>query len=170
MPTKRAARPWNMTGRPRCSTSSKAPRSMRWRNRSMTGFSPSRRNPADKLMPHPLDETHDAARRSFVGTANDPATDFPIQNLPLGVFSGKVDPNPRIGVAIGDQVFDLKRASGADAGFTQPVTDALQEASLNRLFSLGHAALRDLRRKAADMLDQESSGDQVRRHASELLT
>jgi fumarylacetoacetase len=121
-------------------------------------------------MTHALDETHDAARRSFVGTANDPATDFPIQNLPLGVFSSKVDPNPRIGVAIGDQVFDLKRASGADAGFTQPVTDALQEASLNRLFSLGHAALRDLRRKAADMLDQESSGDQVRRHASELLT
>jgi fumarylacetoacetase len=121
-------------------------------------------------MTHTLDETHNAARRSFVETANDADTDFPIQNLPLGVFSTKADPKPRIGMAIGDQVFDLKRASGADASFTLPVVEALQESSLNRLFSLGHAALRDLRRKAADMLDQGSSGNQVRRHASELLT
>ncbi|MEI9923220.1 MAG: fumarylacetoacetate hydrolase family protein [Bradyrhizobium sp.] len=41
---------------------------------------------------------------------------------------------------------------------------------LNRLFSLGPAALRDVRRKAADMLDQGSSGNQARRRASELLT
>ncbi|MEI9923219.1 MAG: hypothetical protein WDN50_06500 [Bradyrhizobium sp.] len=45
-------------------------------------------------MAHTLDETHDAARRSFVETANDPDTDFPIQNLPLGVFSTKADPAP----------------------------------------------------------------------------
>ncbi|SDI17493.1 MULTISPECIES: fumarylacetoacetase [Bradyrhizobium] len=120
-------------------------------------------------MTHMLNETHNAARRSFVETANDPDTDFPIQNLPLGVFSTKADPNPRIGMAIGDLVFDLKRASGADASFTRPVTEALREASLNRLFSLGQVALRDLRRTAADMLDQGSSGNQVRRHASGLL-
>ena len=34
-----------------------------------------------------LDETHDPALRSFVASANDPDTDFPIQNLPLGAFS-----------------------------------------------------------------------------------
>jgi fumarylacetoacetase len=120
-------------------------------------------------MTHSLDETHDAARRSFVETANGPDTDFPIQNLPLGVFSTKADPNPRIGMAIGDRVFDLKKASGANASFARPVTEALQDASLNHLFSLGHAALRDLRRKAAGLLDQGSSGNQIRRQASELL-
>ncbi len=33
-----------------------------------------------------LDETHDPAGRSFVESANDAGTDFPIQNLPLGIF------------------------------------------------------------------------------------
>ncbi|WP_426440274.1 fumarylacetoacetase [Bradyrhizobium genosp. P] len=117
-----------------------------------------------------LDETHDPARRSFVEAANRTDTDFPIQNLPLGVFSSKADPKLRIGVAIGDRVLDLKKASGASERFTQPTHDALQQTSLNSLFALGPAAMRDLRRTVADMLDQGSSGNQVRRHASDLLT
>jgi fumarylacetoacetase len=56
-----------------------------------------------------LDATHDPALRSWVASANDPAADFPIQNLPYGRFrpagSGEAF---RIGVAIGDQVLDLK--------------------------------------------------------------
>ncbi|MEQ1774673.1 MAG: fumarylacetoacetase, partial [Burkholderiales bacterium] len=58
-----------------------------------------------------LDETHDAKRRSWVASANG-HTDFPIQNLPLGVFSIRGD-TPRGGVAIGDDVFDLKAAREA---------------------------------------------------------
>jgi fumarylacetoacetase len=120
-------------------------------------------------MNNTLDETHDMARHSFVETANGPDTEFPIQNLPLGVFSSKADSCLRIGVAIGDKVFDLKKASRDDASFARPVVDALQDTSLNRLFALGRGALSDLRRKAAGMLDQGSSGNQVRRHASDLL-
>lgn len=116
-----------------------------------------------------LDETHDPARRSFVETANRADADFPIQNLPLGVFSNEADPLPRIGVAIGDQIFDLKKASGLTDGFAQPVRQALQETSLNALFALGRSALRELRCTAADMLDERSSGNQVRRQAQELL-
>ena len=121
-------------------------------------------------MTHNLDETHDRARRSFVEDANRPDNDFPIQNLPLGVFSTKADPIARIGVAIGDHVLDLKKASGASERFTSQTHGALQETSLNSLFALGLAAMRDLRRTVADMLDQGSSGNQVRRHASDLLT
>jgi fumarylacetoacetase len=117
-----------------------------------------------------LDETHDPARQSFVETANRPETDFPIQNLPLGVFSSTADATPRIGVAIGDQVFDLKRASGRSDGIAAPTREALQETTLNRLFSLGTSALRDLRRSVADMLDQRASGNDTRRHAADLLT
>jgi len=117
-----------------------------------------------------LDETHDPARGSFVEVANRTDTDFPIQNLPFGVFSSKADPNLRIGVAIGDQVLDLKKASGASERFAQETRDALQETSLNSLFALGLAAMRDMRRTVGDMLDQGSSGNQVRRHASDLLT
>ena len=58
-----------------------------------------------------LDHTHDAALRSWVESANAPDCDFPVQNLPFGAFrrSGQDEPL-RIGVAIGDQVLDLKVA------------------------------------------------------------
>ena len=45
-----------------------------------------------------IDETHDAKRKSWVASANGNA-DFPLQNLPLGVFSRRGD-TPRGGVAI----------------------------------------------------------------------
>ncbi|MEO8754271.1 MAG: fumarylacetoacetase [Casimicrobiaceae bacterium] len=57
-----------------------------------------------------LDATHDPALTSWVAAANDPATDFPIQNLPFGRFRRASDANFRIGVAIGDQVVDLAGA------------------------------------------------------------
>ncbi|MDB5405514.1 MAG: fumarylacetoacetase, partial [Rhodospirillales bacterium] len=47
-----------------------------------------------------LNDTHDPARRSWVESANSPDSDFPIQNLPFGVFSHGNVP-PRGGVAIG---------------------------------------------------------------------
>lgn len=58
-----------------------------------------------------LDETHDPALKSWVESANDPATGFPIQNLPFGRFRAKGTSAPlRIGVAIGDQILDLAAA------------------------------------------------------------
>ena len=61
-----------------------------------------------------LDETHDAALSSWVAAANDPATDFPIQNLPFGRFRRRGETKFRIGVAIGDQVLDLAGAALID--------------------------------------------------------
>jgi fumarylacetoacetase len=52
-------------------------------------------------MPHP----NDPKLRSFIDV--DPASDFPIQNLPYGVFSSRDGLAPRVGVAIGDYVLDL---------------------------------------------------------------
>lgn len=58
-----------------------------------------------------LDPTHDAALRSWVESANAPDSDFPIQNLPYGAFRRRGQDEPlRIGVAIGDQILDLKLA------------------------------------------------------------
>jgi fumarylacetoacetase len=53
------------------------------------------------MVPHP----NDPALRSFIPV--DPTSDFPIQNLPYGVFSAKGGLAPRVGVAIGDYVLDL---------------------------------------------------------------
>ncbi|UUZ71451.1 fumarylacetoacetase [Polaromonas sp. P1(28)-8] len=59
----------------------------------------------------PLDDTHDPALKTWVESANDPATEFPIQNLPFGRFRRKGALGAlRIGVAIGDQVLDLVAA------------------------------------------------------------
>jgi fumarylacetoacetase len=55
-----------------------------------------------------MNATHDPKLKSWVESANDPATDFPIQNLPFGVFRRKnSEEAPRGGVAIGDQILDL---------------------------------------------------------------
>ena len=61
-----------------------------------------------------LDTTHDPLLRSWLESANDPASDFPIQNLPFGRFRRADDMDWRIGVAIGDQVLDLRRAKLID--------------------------------------------------------
>ncbi len=53
------------------------------------------------------DETHDPSLQSWVASANDAATDFPLQNLPYGRFRLAGETGWRIGVAIGDQVLDV---------------------------------------------------------------
>jgi fumarylacetoacetase len=59
-----------------------------------------------------LNATHDPKLRSWVASANEPGIDFPIQNLPFGRFRAAGSSEAfRIGVAIGDQVLDL-RATG----------------------------------------------------------
>ncbi len=62
------------------------------------------------MSPHAIDDTHDPALESWVESANDPASDFPLQNLPYGRFRRTADEPWRIGVAIGDQVLDLQAA------------------------------------------------------------
>ena len=55
-----------------------------------------------------LDETHDSALTSWVESANVAGCDFPVQNLPFGMFRRKgAKASPRPGVAIGDQILDL---------------------------------------------------------------
>src|SRR5579871_848865 len=56
------------------------------------------------------DWTHDPALKSWVVSANDPKSDFPIQNLPLGCFGVSHEAEPRLGTAIGDQILDLTAA------------------------------------------------------------
>jgi fumarylacetoacetase len=55
-----------------------------------------------------IDDTHDPALKSWVESANRPDSDFPIQNLPLGIFQTAHNPRPHAGVAIGDFVLDAR--------------------------------------------------------------
>lgn len=67
-------------------------------------------------MTAPLNATHDPQLRSWVASANKTGTDFPIQNLPFGTYSLTPQGERRIGVAIGDQVLDLRATGLIDAG------------------------------------------------------
>lgn len=95
------------------------------------------------------DATHDPARRSWVASANAPGADFPIQNLPLGVFSAGLA-GPRCGVAIGDQILDLRAAVEADL-VMNPV---VKEASLAGLMAQGRAASAALRAEVSALLSE----------------
>ena len=96
----------------------------------------------------PLNETHNPQLTSWVASANTPDTDFPIQNLPFGVFrrSGSVQ-GFRVGVAIGDAILDLTgaRAAGAFTGNALAAAQACCAPTLNAFMDLGPAAWSDLR-------------------------
>ena len=92
-----------------------------------------------------LERSRDPDLRSWVDSANDPATDFPIQNLPFGRFRMAPGQDWRIGVAIGDQVLDLARAG------------LLDHADMNRLMAQGRAAREDLRVAISQGLEQGSA-------------
>jgi len=100
--------------------------------------------------------THETIPLSWVASANG-HPDFPLQNLPLGVFS-PAGASPRGGVAIGELIFDLKAA--ADAGlFSGEAAEAAQSASgdnLNALFALGAGPRRALRAQLQDLLAEGS--------------
>src|SRR5947209_6326372 len=101
-----------------------------------------------------LDFTHDPARRSWVASANG-HPDFPIQNLPLGVFAPQGGA-PRGGVAIGDEILDLGAgyAAGVFAGDAASAAKAASGPALNPLLALGAGSRRALRARISELLEQ----------------
>lgn len=96
------------------------------------------------------DLTHDPQARSWVPAACAAGTDFPLQNLPHGVFRRRDAAGWRGGVAIGDQVLDLRQALAAgafdDAGpLACGALHAAASDTLNGLMALGRPAWRALR-------------------------
>ena len=103
-------------------------------------------------MTYTLDATHDAQRKSWVESANAAGSEFPIQNLPFGRFRAAGSSEAfRIGVAIGDQVLDLRAAGLID-------TD-----DMNALMAATPAERQALRLKISDGLakDKEGSAQQA---------
>jgi fumarylacetoacetase len=112
-----------------------------------------------------LDHTHDAARRSWIAEANRSDCDFPLQNLPLGVYANAGA--ARVGVAIGDQVLDVVGAAAA-LGFTgdaRVAADACRGETLNALAALGRPHARALRHALFAALVAGDPGEDARRRA-----
>ena len=80
-----------------------------------------------------LNATHDPRLTSWVTSANEEDTDFPIQNLPFGVFTSAHNSRPRVGVAIGDAIVDLYRL--AQMGLLDIEASLFDEPSINRFMT-----------------------------------
>ena len=112
-----------------------------------------------------LDETHDPALRSWVAAANG-HPDFPIQNLPFGVYRRpEGGARSRVGVAIGDQVLDLGAAIGTGRQRTGPggngqdrIIRACAAETLNPVMALEQDERRELRRWISRLLAADPSG------------
>ncbi|MBF9032977.1 fumarylacetoacetase [Rhodobacterales bacterium HKCCE2091] len=93
--------------------------------------------------------------RSWVDSANTPDTDFPLNNLPYGVFSTGDGTMSRCGVAIGDMIFDLCRAEGD--GLVEPAATPVFDVShWNDFMELGPEAWADLRTRLTELLSEGS--------------
>jgi fumarylacetoacetase len=84
-----------------------------------------------------------------------PDSDFPIQNLPYGIFSTKANPNPRVGTRLGDFVIDLsilddEKLFGKQYGF-------FADSTLNRFMSSGRNAWKEIRQRLTDLLSSTDS-------------
>jgi fumarylacetoacetase len=99
-----------------------------------------------------IDETHNPATHSWVDGA-DAHVEFPVQNLPLGVFSAATGVPPRIGVAIADRILDLQAIAPL---LPTGVRDATGQPLLNHVFALPAQDRRALRRRLFELLTQES--------------
>nr|XP_032831759.1 fumarylacetoacetase [Petromyzon marinus]XP_032831760.1 fumarylacetoacetase [Petromyzon marinus]XP_032831761.1 fumarylacetoacetase [Petromyzon marinus] len=102
---------------------------------------------------------------SFIPVPAD--SDFPMENLPYGVFSTRDNPRPRIGVAIGDHILDLGVVKEAFSGpELAPHQHVLTEASLNGLMALGGGAWRELREALQRLLASTGGGGALRDDAT----
>jgi fumarylacetoacetase len=106
------------------------------------------------------DETHDPARTSWVDSARDHG-DFPIQNLPYGVFS-PAGQEPRIGTAIGDMILDLAACAGE--GLIGEGGDRLLLPTLNALMALPGETRRSLRHAISALLSDPAMQATVEPH------
>ncbi|WP_305097176.1 fumarylacetoacetate hydrolase family protein [Croceibacterium aestuarii] len=112
-------------------------------------------------MPIDLNATHDPKRRSWVESANAADTDFPIQNLPFGVFDdGR---GPRGGVALGDSIIDLKALldTGEIAG---AAAEAAAGDTLLPLFACSRSEVSALRARLSDLYRADGASDRTHAH------
>jgi fumarylacetoacetase len=107
-----------------------------------------------------LDETHDSKVQSWVESANLASSDFPIQNLPFGIFRRRhAGAEASVGVAIGDRILDLAGMQSEGLFADENVRLAAKccaSDSLDGLMTLGTGPRRALRRRLHAVLRQDA--------------
>jgi len=107
-----------------------------------------------------LDETHDPKVQSWIESANVAGSDFPVQNLPFGVFRRRdAGAEAGVGIAIGDHIVDVAGMRSEGLLVEESVllaSKACASDSLNSLMTLGAGPRRALRRRLHAILRQEA--------------
>ena len=118
-----------------------------------------------------IDETHRADLASWVTSAQSEGTDFPIQNLPFGVFRrAGTSERPRVGVAIGDQIVDVTRCVREHLLDTaSTAAERCDAPRLNDLMALGREQARALRLALSRLLRAESDAFRRVSHIGERI-
>jgi fumarylacetoacetase len=114
-------------------------------------------------MTYSINETHDPDLKCWVESANDPNTDFPIQNLPFGVFNKPESLDlPSVGVAIGDQVLDLSAVSEVlwSDDFDDEIADVCSYESLDFMMILEPEIISELRQRLSSLLSADNDTDE----------
>ncbi|MFK4446583.1 fumarylacetoacetase [Caballeronia udeis] len=119
-------------------------------------------------MVNSIDSTHDMGLESWVTSANG-HPDFPVQNLPLGIFMPRRGP-ARAGVAIGDKILDLRVLYEMASPDARTILAPLAYAeNLNGFLALGAAARRGLRQFLSAFLTDSTSRILRQKGATSLL-
>lgn len=84
-----------------------------------------------------------------------PDSDFPIQNLPYGIFSTQANPNPRVGTRLGDVIVDLSMLD--DEGLFGIKHGFFADPSLNRFMASGRGTWREIRQRLTKILGEEQA-------------
>ena len=119
-----------------------------------------------------LNETHDPALNSWVDSANEPDTDFPVQNLPFGVYTDPKSGAGKVGIAIGDMILDITaaRAKGVIGGVADDAAGACAGDSLNEFMAMGGRHWSALRAAASKALRYDTEeGEAAEAVADEIL-
>ena len=120
-----------------------------------------------------LDETHYSKVQSWVESANIAGSDFPIQNLPFGVFRRRdAVAHARVGVAIGDRILDLngmQREGLLAEKSVRLAANACASDALNPLMAVGTGPRRALRQRLHAILRQDAAASDRQAAACHLV-
>jgi fumarylacetoacetase len=103
-----------------------------------------------------LSHPNDPKLKSFIDVA--PESDFPIQNLPYGVFSTPASGERRVGVAIGEFVLDLNVLEQAGLLWASETSKVFAAPSINAFMALGPKAWSATRSRISDLLRDDNPG------------
>ena len=99
-------------------------------------------------------KANDSSLKSWLEISRE--SDFPIQNLPFGIYSTK-NKTKRVGVAIGNQILDLSQL--LKLGYLDSLSfceHCFSNEYLNRMMGHGKLEIRDLRNRISELLNVEN--------------